>query len=101
MNRTVRLASLLRWTLVAMHTVLVVFLLLAIPANSVSRRLEWIVTRGEDAWLVLADLPVSILSILFIASGIVESLPGAVIVAAMYSFDVSRVGLDLGQSRLT
>ena len=85
MNRTVRLASLLRWTLVAMHTALVVSLLLAIPAISVSRRLEWIVTRGDGAWLVLADLPVSILSVPFIASGMVESSPGAVVVAAMYA----------------
>ncbi len=85
MNHTVRLASLLRWTLVAMHTALVVSLLLAVPAIPVSRRLEWIVTRGDGAWLVLADLPVSILNIPFIASGMAESSPGAVVVAAMYA----------------
>jgi hypothetical protein len=63
---------------------MVVSLMLAVPAISVSRRLEWLVTRGDGAWLVLADLPVSILSIPFIASGMAESSPGAVVVAAMY-----------------
>ncbi len=63
MNYTVRVVSLLRWTIVAVHTALVisVFSSPVLPQMTRSER-AW--TRGVELWLLLADLPVVILTVL-------------------------------------
>ena len=62
MNYTVRLVSLLRWSVVAMHTALVVSVHCC-PALEQASRSERAWTNGAKMLLVLADLPVVILTI--------------------------------------
>ena len=63
MKRTVRVASLVRWTTVVMHTAFVVSVCCC-PAPSTITRSERIWTRGVEAILMLVDLPVTLLTFL-------------------------------------
>jgi len=83
MNRTVRVVSLLRWTTVAMHTALVVSttILFAVAGDS---RAEQITNRGVQAFVMLLDFPVTILTIPFFALKVAAFTPGSLAVRAMY-----------------
>jgi len=81
--RTVRLASLLRWTVVAMHTALVVStgILLATAGDS---RMERMANRGLQMFVMLLDLPVTILRIPFFPVSTVDFAPGSLAVHTIY-----------------
>ena len=83
MNRTVRLASLLRWTAVAMHTALVVSMgiLLAIAGDP---RHEEMANHGLQAIVMLLDFPVTILTIPLFVLKVAGFTPGSLAVRTMY-----------------
>lgn len=62
MNHKVRMASLLRWTVVAMHTALVISVY-SCPTLPNATRSEQMWIRGTDALVLLIDLPVTILAL--------------------------------------
>jgi hypothetical protein len=62
MNRTIRLATMLRWAIVSMHTAMVVSLSYC-PVASTASGSAGIWPRGVTAILMLADLPVTLLTL--------------------------------------
>jgi hypothetical protein len=83
MNRTIRHVSLLRWTIVAMHTALVVSASLCPVASAASKsELAW--NRGIEALLMAADFSVTILTIPLFALRVPLFSPHGFLVSAMY-----------------
>lgn len=83
MNLTVRIVTLLRWTAVAMHTALVISTVVALACAGDSR-LERMASNGRQMFVMLLDLPVTILTVPFFALKVAAFTPGSLAVHAIY-----------------